>query len=56
MAELIKAIRRLPEGTVVEACGEVDLRQQPEFQKTLLEICDGCYLTHACASANSAAR
>ncbi|MCP4251482.1 MAG: STAS domain-containing protein, partial [bacterium] len=26
-------------GIVVDACGEVDLRQQPAFQKTLLDIC-----------------
>jgi anti-sigma B factor antagonist len=39
MARLIKEIRRLPEGTVVEACGEIDLRSQPEFQQALLKVC-----------------
>ena len=39
MTELIKEIRRLPQGTVVEARGEIDLRRQPEFQKALLQVC-----------------
>ena len=37
--ETVKAIRRSPEGTVVEARGEIDLRYQPEFQQALLSIC-----------------
>lgn len=37
--ETIKEIRRSPEGVVVEAQGDIDLRFQPEFQRALLEIC-----------------
>jgi len=40
MTDLIKQIRRLPQATVVEAMGEVDLRRQPEFQKALLVVCE----------------
>lgn len=37
--ETIKEIRRSPEGIIVEAQGDIDLRFQPEFQRALLEIC-----------------
>ncbi len=40
MSETIKQIRRLPEATIVDACGEVDLRYQPEFLKALQEVCN----------------
>jgi anti-sigma B factor antagonist len=38
-SQTIKNVRRSPEGTVVEARGEIDLRYQPEFQRALLSIC-----------------
>ena len=39
MSNLIRKIRRSPEGTVVEVRGEIDLRHQPEFQKALTAVC-----------------
>ena len=40
MKGTIKNIRRTERGTVVEACGEIDLRYQPEFQQALLKVCE----------------
>ncbi len=36
---VVKTVRRSPEGTVVKAHGEIDLRHQPDFQRALLAIC-----------------
>ena len=40
MTQTIKQIRRLEQATVVEARGEIDLRYQPDFQQSLLAVCN----------------